>query len=152
MIFVDADVLLIDLRYRNDAKFAVNRQTLDLLRSGEYQAAITVQALLEVVGVLSFNLAAASVVRLPDLIPIQYSLAVVPDPNFHPGYANCSIADLVTRMGRRMALGDAVQATQVEVFGAGATALLSWNAKHFAGKITVPVQTPAEWLAQSAAP
>lgn len=53
-------------------------------------------------------------------------------------------------MGRRMALGDAVQAVQIQRHAAGADCLLSWNAKHFAGKLPIPVYTPEEWVRSQA--
>ncbi len=66
MILLDADVLLIDLRYQNDARFPVNRQLLDEIQKGAVAAGITSQALLEVVGILSFNLSPASIQQLPN--------------------------------------------------------------------------------------
>jgi hypothetical protein len=64
VILLDADILLIDVRYPNDARFLVNRQFLDHIRAGSVAVGITSQALLEVVGILSFNLSAARVVQL----------------------------------------------------------------------------------------
>ena len=47
-----------------------------------------------------------------------------------------------------MSLGDAVQAVQTAHFVPSADCLLTWNARHFTGKIAVPVMTPQEWLQQ----
>lgn len=146
MILLDADVLLIDLRYPNDARFGTNRQVLARLRNQGVATGITAQALLEVVGVLSFNVAASRIGPLPDLIQVQYGLAVIPDPQSHPDFAGCTFREIVSKMSGRMALGDAVQAVQIERHGPAADCLLSWNAKHFTGKLAVPVQTPADWL------
>ena len=59
MIVLDADVLLIDIRYPQDNRFARNRQFLDRLKSESRLAVITSGTLLEVVGVLSFNVSPA---------------------------------------------------------------------------------------------
>ena len=151
MILLDADILLIELRYPNDSRFAVNRQLLDNIQAGRVRAGMTVQALLEVVGVLSFNVSAARVPRLADLLCVQYGLTLLPDPRHHPGYAGCTFGELVSQMSRQMALGDAVQAVQAVQIAhdvAEIDCLLSWNARHFHNKIAVPVLTPPDWLAQ----
>jgi hypothetical protein len=53
-------------------------------------------------------------------------------------------------MAEQMALGDAVQAAQITRYAPNALALLTWNARHFTGKVAIPVLTPQEWLNQQA--
>ncbi len=36
-------------------------------------------------------------------------------------------------------------------FAADAVCLLTWNARHFQGKVVVPVLTPEDWLRQQGA-
>jgi hypothetical protein len=151
MILVDSDVVLIDLRYVNDPKFGVNRQTLQQVQADKIPLGITSQSLLETVGILSFNTSAARVAQLPLYICVQYNLTVLPDMNWHPDYAGCTASELITQMSKQMALGDAVQALQIARFAGSANCLLTWNAKHFQGKVVVPVLTPQEWLAQRSA-
>ena len=146
MIVLDADVLLIDIRYPQDARFARNRQFLDRLKTESVAAGITSGTLLEVIGVLSFNLSAAHIAPLMNLLPLQYNLVVLPDLQHHPDYAGCTNVELVQQMSTQMALGDAVSALQVAKFVPGATHLVSWNARHFRGKLAVPAMTPDEWL------
>lgn len=152
MILLDADILLIDVRYPNDARFAVNRQFLDQLRAGAVAAGITSQALLEVVGILSFNLSAARIVHLPRQLLVQFGLTVFPDWQQRPEYAGCTVPDLIAQMSRRMSLGDAVQAVQIARYAASAQALVTWNAVHFTGKVVIPVLTPEAWLSRPASP
>ena len=148
MILLDSDVLLLDLRYRNDPKSAVNRQALQQLRAANLALGITSQALLEVVEILSFNIPAGDIPLLPGLLCSQYRLSVRPDFHLHPEYAGCKVPELVTQMGRQMALGDAVLAVQVARHAPSATCLLTWNARHFARKMTIPALTPEDWLNQ----
>ncbi|MGC1274553.1 MAG: hypothetical protein WBC44_12680 [Planctomycetaceae bacterium] len=148
MILLDADVLLIDIRYPDDVRFPVNRELLDRLRSEGRLVGITTQALLEIVGVLSFNVTSSKIDSLPDLLCVQYGLAPIPDPEHRPDFAGCSFREVVSQISRKMSLGDAVQAVQIERFASAEVCLLSWNAKHFVGKLAGHVQTPAEWLAQ----
>jgi hypothetical protein len=133
MILLDADVLLLDLRYPGDAKFPTNRRALERIRADHLAAGVTSQALLETVGILSFNLPPQRVPRLADQLCLQYQLSVIPDVSAQPTYAGCTVQDLVDQMTRRMALGDAVQAVQIAIQGAGAECLLTWNARHFVG-------------------
>jgi hypothetical protein len=148
VILIDADVLLVDRRYPQDPKHARNREALERLRQDGHEVGITVQALLEVTGVLSFTTPVADIPNLPDMITRQYGLRVIPDPLSDPNYAGVTTAEVVTQMATQMSLGDAVQAVQVAKFAPAATALVTWNAKHFRGKLAVPVLTPDEWLQQ----
>jgi len=62
------------------------------------------------------------------------------------GLCKVYFRDLTHQMSLKMSLADAVQAVQIRLFAPHADALLTWNAKHFRGKVTVPVLTPEEWL------
>jgi hypothetical protein len=146
MILLDTDVFLLDKRHTTDHRFAVNRRALDRLRQDAHEVGVTTQVLLEVVGSLSYQTSAADVPMLPDALRVQYGLRVLPDPAVTPEYACCSFDDLLTQMTAKMSLGDAVLAVQIRLFAPAATALLTWNAKHFRGKVVVPVLTPDEWL------
>ncbi len=152
MILLDADVLLIDIRFPRDANFAVNQQLLERLRSERRAAGIAAQALLEVVGILSFNVSPAKIPALARQVARQYRLTIVPDWKSHPEYAGCRVQEILDQMTRQMALGDAVQAVQIERFAPQAECLLTWNARHFVGKLVIPVFTPQEWLAQQTLP
>lgn len=59
MIFVDSNLFVIDLRYRDDPNYRVNRRALDRLAEGG-QGMTSVLNLLEVCGILSFNLFASA--------------------------------------------------------------------------------------------
>lgn len=150
MILVDTDVLLIDTRYQNDPKHHVNRQALDEIRADGITLGITAQTLLEIVGILSFNVSPGDVSKLPAQLCSTYGLEVFPDPRYHPDYAGCTVGDLLGQMTQQMALGDAVQAIQIARHAPHGECLLSWNAKHFAGKLVIPALTPQEWLNQRA--
>lgn len=154
MLLLDADVLLIDLRYTSDARFSINRRAVERIRTDGVTASITSQALLETVGILSFNLSPSRIPRLLAQLCLQYQLTVVPDVHAHPAYAGCMVQEVVDQMTRKMALGDAVQAVQIAQHVSGAECLLTWNAKHFTQKLVIPARTPEEWLnaRQSALP
>jgi hypothetical protein len=146
MIVLDSDVLVMDLRYSRDARFALNRQALDKLVQSQLPLGITCHTLLEVLGVLTFNLATSDLLDLVIQLPIRYRLSVIPEPNLNPAYAGLSCDDVRGAIARRLAIGDAVTFLQVERFIPQAVCLLTWNARHFVGKLAIPVLTPEEWL------
>src|SRR5581483_6959632 len=100
MILLDSDVLLIDVRYQRDPRYALNRQALQRLAAASTPRGITTQALLETVGILSFNLASASTPKLMNLLPLQYGLSVLPDPQQMTDYAGCTVNELLTEISR----------------------------------------------------
>jgi hypothetical protein len=83
---------------------------------------------------------------LADQLPRRYGLQVLPDVQLVPEYAGCTVADVLAAIANRMALGDAINAVQIAKFVAAASSLLTWNAKHYQGKLAIPALTPAEWL------
>ena len=148
MILLDSDVLLIAHRYQNDPRYSVNDQTLQQLRTDAISLGISAQALLEIVGILSFNVPKASVSRLPHFLIGLHGLIVFPDVQQFPDYAGCTVGELIAQMAHQMSLPDAVQAVQIARYAGHADCLLTWNARHFQGKLVIPVLTPQEWLAQ----
>lgn len=149
MILLDSDVLMIDLRYLRDARYAGNRRFLDHARAKRLPLGITSHTLLEIVGLSSFNISAADIPTLAALIPARYAIQVIPDPARFPDYAQCQVPDVLNQMALRMALGDAVNAVQINKFATYADCLLTWNAKHYHGKLPIPVLTPEQWWQQN---
>jgi hypothetical protein len=148
VILLDSDVLLIELRYKHDPRFARNQQALIQMTKDGIGLAIVLHTLLEVVGNMSFGVSKALIPGLPQKIIARLNLQVIPDAALNPGYAGCTFAELVAQMGHQMALADAVQAVQIAHHAPTASCLLTWNARHFVGKLIIPVLTPEEWLNQ----
>jgi len=148
MIVLDANILVTDLSYPNDPNQTVNRRFLDFVAANKIERGITTQGLLEVVGKRSFQTPAAIIARLPAILLARYELMLIPDSATVPEYAACTFDEVVTQMAAQMGLGDAIMAVQIAKFAPTADALITWNAKHFRGKLIVPVLTPDEWLAQ----
>lgn len=151
MIFVDSNLFVIDLRYRADANYRPNRRALDKLqRDGTGMTALL--NLLEVCGILSFNLSVESLHALYIHFPRRYAVTVVPGIGYETRLAAATAGELLAKMEKRMALKDAEIALVVEQHAASLTAFLSWNAKHFEGKLSVPAVTPIEWLRRRSLP
>jgi len=148
VIVLDANVVLIDFRYRNDPTFAVNRRALNEAKARGVARTVPSQVVLEIVGVLSFGTRAEDVPKLWPTIQAGYELSVFPDPAVVHEHCGCTPDEVFAQMLHKMAAGDAVIAAQVAKFAPGATAFLTWNLKHFRGHLAIPVLTPEEWLQQ----
>jgi hypothetical protein len=108
--------------------------------------------MIEIVGVMSFGTPAADVLKIWPAVRTRYGLRVVPDPAVVPDHCGCTPDEIMAPMVQKMAAGDAVIAAQIAKYASGATAFLTWNVKHFRGKLVVPVLTPDEWLQQQPPP
>lgn len=148
MIILDANILVIDLGYPGDANFPANSRFLAHLYTNQIPRGMVMQGLLEVVGKQSFNTSAGIIPNLPVILRNKYGLTIYPDVAVVPEYAECTYTDILSQMVRKMSLGDAVMAVQIANFAPTASALITWDAARFHGKIVIPVLTPAEWLAQ----
>jgi len=144
VIFVDSNLFVIDLRYPDDVNYRVNRRALDRL-ARDANGLTSVVNVLEICGILSFNLSAAALHALYVHFARRYRISVVPGGDYETRLPAPTVRDLITRMEKRMALKDAEIALIVEQHAA-LSAFVSWNAKHFVGKISIPAVTPREWL------
>ncbi len=150
MIFVDSNLFVIDLRYPDDPVHRVNRRALN--RLAENGSGLTsVLNVLETCGILSFNLSVAALHSLYVHFAQRYRLTLVPGGGYDTRLPAPAVRDVLARMEKRMALKDAEIAMAVEQHAANLSAFVSWNAKHFAGKLPVPALTPREWLRGGAA-
>jgi hypothetical protein len=150
MILLGADVLLLDIRYPRDVRFGANERLLKTLREQNIERGITLYALLEVIGILSFNLPTEQIQPLYTLLPGQYGLQVIPVSELDQETPAFSLSEIIGQVEKKMALGDALQVLYVRRFALQATCFLSWNARHFQEKFPVPALTPEEWLTENA--
>jgi hypothetical protein len=148
MILLDADILLLDIRYPRDTRFGTNELLLRTLQERDLARGITLYALLEVIGILSFNLPSDQIQRLYTLLPGRYGLQVVPALGTDQEAPTFALSAILAQVEKKMALGDVLQVLYIQHFAPQATCLLSWNARHFHQKLSVPALTPEEWLVQ----
>lgn len=55
-------------------------------------------------------------------------------------------------MAKKLSFGDALILATIEAWIPQAACFVSWDARHFRGKTTLPVKTPKEFLEQEARP
>ena len=144
LIFVDTNVFVIDLRYRRDRHFSTNRKFLEKL-AREGQGATTIFNVLEVCGILSFNLNTQQLRELFQYFPQKYNVAVLPAATPTQHLPHLSVEDVFRFLERKAGFGDALLMAALDVH-LEVGQFVSWDADHFRGKIRVPVMTPQEFL------
>jgi len=150
MLAIDSDVFLIDCRYPNDAKYQINRLFLDEITTRQIERATTLFNVLEICGVLAFNLNPSQLRAFYANFGRQYHVRVL-GPRL-PDRRGRERIDLLAGRAlgvvlRRVSFADALVLLTAESTPE-VTTFITWNARHFVGRTRLEVQTPEEWLAQ----
>lgn len=143
MIFVDSDVFLIDLRYRRDEKFDQNRAFLDTLESSGV-GATTLPNLLELCGILSFNLNRQQLWEFFHYFPDRFGVHIVPESTLDRRLPPFAVRTLLNIIARQSAFGDALILAVLEQHQRDVDLIVSWNARHFEGRIDVEALPPSD--------
>ncbi|MDW7730103.1 MAG: hypothetical protein ACNA7Z_06940 [Dethiobacteria bacterium] len=145
MIFIDTDIFVIDLRYQRDKKYETNKRFLEVTRKGSI-GTTSIYNILEVCGILSFNLNEQQLLDLYYHLPRRYNLQGItlmkPDQRL-PSFRIRSIINVFTR---KSSFGDALIICAAADRSSELNYFVSWNAEHFKDKLTLSVLTPAEYL------
>lgn len=142
---VDTPIFVIDLRYKRDRNFSANRRFLDEIAKRQ-GSVTTIFNLLEVCGILSFNLSEKQLLELFHYFPQHYHVDVFPHSTMESPLPAFSTEDLFKIISMKTAFGDALILAAVQKYVPGAARFVSWNAEHFQGRLAIPVLTPREFL------
>lgn len=98
--------------------------------------------LLELAGILSFNLNGQQVRNLLSLFPARYHVSILPPLDLDTSLPRLSVRALVHRIAGRCAFGDALVIEAAERYAPQGSRFVTWDAQHYAGRTTMPVVTP----------
>ncbi|MCI0413061.1 hypothetical protein L0222_09700 [bacterium] len=146
LIVVDTDIFIRDLRYSRDRESKINRRFLDTIRT-QGNAVTTIVNLLEICGILSFNLSPTQLKELFSYFPRRYQVDVLPLHSLEEPLPEVGISNLFEQIGMKLSFGDALIASVIAKYIPGADMFVSWNAKHFQ-QMHIPSLTPAQILKQ----
>jgi hypothetical protein len=146
-LFIDSDVFIRDLRYPRDEKTDFNKSLLEKIRKRKFKAVTSYFNLLEICGILSFNLSSENLLRLYADFIREYRVKIL-FPSDASGFFQYDYAGIFDQIRKKQSLGDAQASYIAERFRDGLSAFVSWNARHFEGKLSVPVMTPEQILAE----
>ena len=144
MIFIDTDVFVIDLRYRRDDNYDDNK--LFLSKAASSGATTSYYNILEVCGILSFNLNKKQLLDLYHHFPRRYNLKNIRPLKPNELLPAFSIAALMNVMSMKASFGDTLVICAAKNLGERLEYFVSWNAEHFTGKLDVDVLTPVDYL------
>ncbi len=100
---------------------------------------------LETCGVLSFNLNRRQLLGLYSYFARRFEIEVLPGDS-GASLVPAAAPDVFGLIARRLSFGDALVADAVDCWAGDSVAFVSWDARHFRGKISPPALTPAEFL------
>ena len=142
---VDTNVFVIDLRYKRDRNFSANKTFL--ARIAHYGNGVTsIFNLLEVCGILSFNLNEQQLQELFLYFPQRYHVQVLPSVALDRPLPALRAEDIFHFLLQKASFGDALIMATINQHIPGASQFISWDADHFRGKLGIPVLTPREFL------
>ena len=145
LIVIDTNIFVIDLRYPRDKNFGINKEFLNKIsRSG--LGVTTLVNLLEVCGILSFNLNPQQLTELFFYFSQYYRVQVIPPPEFKQPFPALQIEDIFKTITLRTSLGDALFITTIKKYLPIANTIVSWDKEHLAGKINIEVISPEDFL------
>jgi len=142
-VLIDTDVFVIDLRYHLDHKYSENRAFLERVRQGEFVGRITLYNLMEVCGILSFNLSPQSLEELFIGFATRYNVAILFPPDDEERICFDPVEILET-MRQKFSFGDALIAQLVQTYRGRLDLFVTWNAVHFTDKLPLQVVTPGQ--------
>jgi hypothetical protein len=147
MVAIDTDVMVLAFAFHRDPRQEANRRFLDMVQTRE--PAMPIYAVLELLGQLSFNLSPQRLSEWPIWLQDRYGLTLL-----YPATAGLDAeaffqTELIARpfarmQQRQMPYLDSLVLNLVEN-APDVKAFVTWNARHYQGRTTIPVQTPAEY-------
>ena len=90
---IDTNVFVIDLRYPRDRNFGVNRRFLDAIKRERCGVTTTIN-LLELCGILSFNLNQRQLSTLWEQFPKRFGVDVLPAADFEAPVPKMGVGEL----------------------------------------------------------
>jgi hypothetical protein len=142
---IDTNVFVIDLRYKRDRNFSVNKAFLEhVARAGN--GVTSIFNLLEVCGILSFNLNELQLRELFFYFPQRYQVQVVPPVDPERFLPSLTVEGLLHFIVQKTSFGDALIMATITRHIPGAARFVSWDADHFRSKSNVLALTPREFL------
>jgi predicted nucleic acid-binding protein len=142
-VLIDTDVFVIDLRYHRDPKYSENRAFLERVRQGEFVGRTTVYNLMEVCGILSFNLSPHSLEGLFMGLARRYNVTIL-FPSDEYERVCFDPVEILETMKQKFSFGDALIAELAQRHSRSLDLFVTWNAVHFADKLPIRVVTPSQ--------
>ena len=148
LVLVDTNIFVIDLRYKRDAHYKTNRAFLEHI--GEKKNGFTsIVNLLELCGILSFNLNEKQLTELWFYFQDRYGVVVLPVPSFETHLPEIGVKEIFDLLKSRTSLGDALMISVAKKHLPFIATMVSWDKLHFENIFQGAILTPEEFLQSS---
>ncbi len=151
MIIIDTDVLLLAFAFHRDERQSDNDRFLQWVQNDK--PATTIYNVMELLGHLSFNLNTQKLLEWHKWLVDAYRLTIIwPNTNKETplDFFKEEIVErplhLMSRRGTSFADSLVLNLANRTP---GATALVTWNTRHFQGRVPLPIMTPLAYLDQT---
>lgn len=143
-VFIDSDIFVRDLRYPRDKQTEINKTFLNKVKLKKIRGCTSIFNLLEVAVIMSFNFSPDELTALYAGFPEHYNVQIL-FPADHHGNLDYDLTKIFMQIQKKQSLGDAQVASVVNRFSDKLECFVSWNARHFDGKVDIPVCTPLDY-------
>jgi predicted nucleic acid-binding protein len=145
LVLIDTNVFVIDLRYKQDSHHRVNKKFLEVI--GETgNGFTTIINLLEVCGILSFNLSERQLGELWQYFERRYNVTVLPDTGLDSTFPSVRVREVFEWIRKKLSFGDAyILAVALKRLPVLST-MITWDKEHFKAEFPGRLFTPAEYL------
>jgi len=145
LILIDTNIFVIDLRYKRDTNYRVNQAFLSSVAQNG-NGFTTIVNLLELCGILSFNLNGDQLFDLWTYFWDRYMVTVLPEPNLKSDFPDIEIRRLFDMLSKKSSFCDALMMAVAEKYLAFVSTLITWDNEHFKNKYAGKVLSPGEYL------
>ena len=145
LILIDTNIFVIDLRYKRDKNYKVNQAFLSSIAQNG-NGFTTIVNLLELCGILSFNLNQDQLLDLWVYFCDRYKVTVLPEPNLQSDFPVLKIRRLFDMLSKKSSFGDALMLAVAEKYLAFVSTLVTWDNEHFKEKYTGKALTPEAYM------
>ena len=145
LVLVDTNIFVIDLRYKRDVHYKINREFLDYIADNRI-GYTTIVNLLELCGVLSFNLNEKQLTEFWFYFQDRYGVVVLPVPSLETSFPGMETKEIFDLIKRRTSLGDAFMISVARKHLPFISTMVSWDKLHFEDIFQGTVLTPQEFF------
>lgn len=145
LVLVDTNIFVIDLRYKRDTDYEINRTFLDYIAEKK-SGFTTIVNLLELCGILSFNLNEKQLTELWFYFQDRYRIVVLPVPSLETQFPVIEIKEIFDLLKNKTSLGDALMISVAKRHLSFISTMVSWDNIHFENIFPGTVLTPEKFL------
>ncbi|GAB6887514.1 hypothetical protein JCM13304A_10120 [Desulfothermus okinawensis JCM 13304] len=147
LVLIDTNIFVIDLRYKRDIHYEINRTFLTYIAKKK-RGFTTIINLLEICGILSFNLNERQLNELWFYFKERYQVSVLPDPEIDARFPAIKIREILKILKKRTSLGDALMIAVAKKHLSFISTIITWDKRHFEHIFSGNVLTPKDFLSQ----